>query len=119
MNHGRPRSRLICVPIRTSFWRRMAPSSPPIWESTGRSPVHRFRQALVIFTNASTSGNCGATKPRESTAIAESTYLDQERNLLFNLQSAFVQVLQAKAFLENAKENCVLGSGTRSVSHAL
>jgi outer membrane protein, heavy metal efflux system len=42
---------------------------------------------------------------RESTTIAESTYLDQERGLVFNLRSAFVQTLQAKAFLENAKEN--------------
>jgi cobalt-zinc-cadmium efflux system outer membrane protein len=42
---------------------------------------------------------------RESTVIAESTYLDQERGLVFNLQSAFVQVLQAKAVLQNAREN--------------
>ena len=42
---------------------------------------------------------------KASTAVAASTYLDQERNLLFNLQSAFVQTLQAKAFLENAKQN--------------
>ena len=42
---------------------------------------------------------------RESTAIAESTYLDQERSLVFNLRAAFVNVLQAKAFLENAQEN--------------
>ena len=42
---------------------------------------------------------------RESTAIAESTYLDQERGLIFNLRGAFVQTLQAKAVLENAKEN--------------
>ena len=42
---------------------------------------------------------------RESTAIAESTYLDQERGLVFNLRNAFVQVLQAKAFLQNAREN--------------
>ncbi len=42
---------------------------------------------------------------RESTAIAESTYLDQERGLVFNLRSAFVQTLQAKAVLQNAKEN--------------
>ena len=41
----------------------------------------------------------------ESTAVAESTYLDQERGLVFNLQTAFVNVLQAKAFLQNAKEN--------------
>jgi len=42
---------------------------------------------------------------KESTAIAESTYQDQARGLLFNLQTAFVNVLQAKAFLQNAQEN--------------
>src|SRR6202162_240178 len=42
---------------------------------------------------------------QESTTIAESTYLDQERGLVFNLRSAFVQTLQAKAVLQNAKEN--------------
>ncbi len=42
---------------------------------------------------------------KENTAIAETTYLDQERGLLFNLQSAFVNVLQAKAVLQNATEN--------------
>jgi cobalt-zinc-cadmium efflux system outer membrane protein len=42
---------------------------------------------------------------KESTAIAESSYLDQERGLVFSLRSAFVQVLQSKAFLENAQQN--------------
>jgi cobalt-zinc-cadmium efflux system outer membrane protein len=42
---------------------------------------------------------------KESTVIAESTYQDQERGLVFNLRSAFVQVLQAKALLQNATEN--------------
>lgn len=42
---------------------------------------------------------------KESTTIAESTYLDQERNLVFNLRTSFVQVLQAKAVLQNAREN--------------
>jgi cobalt-zinc-cadmium efflux system outer membrane protein len=42
---------------------------------------------------------------RESTAVAESTYLDQERNLVFNLRNAFVQALQAKAVLQNARDN--------------
>jgi cobalt-zinc-cadmium efflux system outer membrane protein len=42
---------------------------------------------------------------KESTAITETTYLDQERGLVFNLRSAFVQVLQAKAFFQNAQEN--------------
>jgi outer membrane protein, heavy metal efflux system len=42
---------------------------------------------------------------RKSTAVTASTYSDQERNLLFNLRSAFVQTLQAKAVLQNAREN--------------
>jgi outer membrane protein, heavy metal efflux system len=42
---------------------------------------------------------------RQSTVIAETTYNDQERSLLFNLRNAFVQVLQAKAVIQNAREN--------------
>ena len=34
---------------------------------------------------------------KEFTAVTESTYSDQERGLLFNLRTAFVQTLQAKA----------------------
>jgi cobalt-zinc-cadmium efflux system outer membrane protein len=41
----------------------------------------------------------------ESTRVAESTYEDQRRNLVFNLRTAFVQTLQAKAVLQNAQEN--------------
>jgi cobalt-zinc-cadmium efflux system outer membrane protein len=42
---------------------------------------------------------------KEGTSIAESQQEDLERTLLFNLRAAFVQVLQAKALLANAKEN--------------
>jgi len=42
---------------------------------------------------------------RKSTDIAGSTYLDQERSLTFTLRNAFVQTLQAKAVLQNAREN--------------
>jgi len=42
---------------------------------------------------------------QQGTAIAESQQLDLERSLLFDLRSAFVQTLQAKALLANAKEN--------------
>jgi outer membrane protein, heavy metal efflux system len=42
---------------------------------------------------------------KQSTTVAESTYLDQERGLVFNLRNAFVQTLQAKAVLQNAREN--------------
>jgi len=42
---------------------------------------------------------------RKSTAIADSAYSDQKRTLTFNLRSAFVQTLQWKATVENAREN--------------
>ncbi len=42
---------------------------------------------------------------KQSTAMVESTYFDQERDLLFSLRNAFVQLLQAKALLQNAKDN--------------
>jgi outer membrane protein, heavy metal efflux system len=42
---------------------------------------------------------------QRTTDVAVSAYTDQERNLIFNLRSAFVQTLQAKAVLQNAKEN--------------
>jgi cobalt-zinc-cadmium efflux system outer membrane protein len=42
---------------------------------------------------------------QQGTAIAESQQQDLERNLLFNLRTAFVQTLQAKALLASAKEN--------------
>jgi cobalt-zinc-cadmium efflux system outer membrane protein len=42
---------------------------------------------------------------KKSTDIAASSYSDQERTLLFNLRSAFVQALQAKAVRQNAGDN--------------
>lgn len=45
------------------------------------------------------------TSARGATAIAESALADQERSLLFNLRSAFVQTLQAKSVLATTREN--------------
>src|SRR5262249_30749012 len=42
---------------------------------------------------------------KAATSVAEATYLDQERGLVFNLRTAFVNVLEAKAVLQNAREN--------------
>lgn len=42
---------------------------------------------------------------KEGTAIAVSQLADQERNLLFNVRTAFVQVLQQKAVLAVTREN--------------
>jgi cobalt-zinc-cadmium efflux system outer membrane protein len=48
---------------------------------------------------------------QKGTAVAVSQLEDQERNLLFNLRTGFVQALQAKAVLALAREN--LGYYTR------
>ena len=42
---------------------------------------------------------------KQTTNVTISQYADQERSLLFTLRNAFVQVLQAKAVLQNAREN--------------
>jgi len=42
---------------------------------------------------------------RKTTDVTASAYSDQERTLLFTLRNAYVQVLQNKAFLDNAKQN--------------
>jgi cobalt-zinc-cadmium efflux system outer membrane protein len=42
---------------------------------------------------------------QKATLIAESTHADLERSLLFNLRSAFVSTLQAKAVLQLAKDD--------------
>ena len=42
---------------------------------------------------------------KEATDIASTTYLDQQRGLIFILRSAFVQILQFKEMLKNAEEN--------------
>jgi cobalt-zinc-cadmium efflux system outer membrane protein len=44
---------------------------------------------------------------KKGTLIAESSHADMERTLLFNLRSAFVTALQAKAVLQLAKDNLV------------
>jgi cobalt-zinc-cadmium efflux system outer membrane protein len=42
---------------------------------------------------------------KKGTLIAESSHVDLERTLLFNVRSAFVSILQAKAVLQLAKDN--------------
>jgi cobalt-zinc-cadmium efflux system outer membrane protein len=44
---------------------------------------------------------------KKGTLIAESNHADMERTMLFNLRSAFVSTLQAKAVLQLAKDNLV------------
>jgi outer membrane protein, heavy metal efflux system len=66
-----------------------------VYESPGISYLHeRQHKRELRLENA-----------KKSTDIATTSYLDQERGLIFNLRSAFANVLQAKAFLDNAKLN--------------
>ena len=53
---------------------------------------------------------------QKATGIAELNVVDQERTLLFNLRSAFVQTLQAKAVRQNAEENLAYWDREISVS---
>jgi len=53
---------------------------------------------------------------KKGTGVAESQLADQERTLLFNLRSAFVQTLQAKAVLALAQENLAYYDQTLKVS---
>ena len=69
------------------------------------------------FSASNLFGNCSYLHEREhkrelrrdsaqgATAIATSAQADLERNLMFTLRSAFVQVLQAKAFRTLARDN--------------
>ena len=53
---------------------------------------------------------------KKGTVVAESQLEDQQRNLLFNLRSGFVQALQAKAVLALAQENLSYYDKTLQVS---
>ena len=72
-----------------------------------------FRPLTNIFPSSSVSYLHEREQKRElrrdvakkTTDVTTLAYSDQERSLLFTLRSAYVQVLQNKAFLENAKEN--------------
>jgi cobalt-zinc-cadmium efflux system outer membrane protein len=66
-----------------------------VYESPSISYLHeREKKRELRLANA-----------KKSTEIASTSYVDQERGLMFTLRTAFVSVLQAKAFLDNAKLN--------------
>jgi len=81
---------------------QVVPGSDGIWrplsgvvQTPGISYLHERRHKRELRRDTA----------RKSTAVAESNYLDQERSLIFNLRNAFVQVLQAKVVVQNAREN--------------
>jgi outer membrane protein, heavy metal efflux system len=65
------------------------------FESSGISYLHERRHKRELRLESAKKG----------TTIAEFNYADLDRTLLFNLRSAFVSTLQAKAVLELAKDN--------------
>lgn len=54
---------------------------------------------------------------KQTTEVTISQFADQERSLIFNLRNAFVQTLQAKAVLQNAKENLAYWDHELIVNH--
>jgi outer membrane protein, heavy metal efflux system len=65
------------------------------YESPGISYLHERRHKRELRLESQKKG----------TLIAESNHADMTRTLLFNLRSAFVSALQAKAVLQLAKDN--------------
>jgi|SRR5579871_321348 cobalt-zinc-cadmium efflux system outer membrane protein len=65
------------------------------FESPGVSYLHERRHKRELRLQSAKTG----------TSIAESNHADLERTQLFNLRSAFVSTLQAKAVLQLAKDN--------------
>jgi cobalt-zinc-cadmium efflux system outer membrane protein len=55
---------------------------------------------------------------QKATAVAESSHADMERTMLFNLRSAFVSTLQAKAVLQLAKDNLAYWDHVLEISRA-
>jgi outer membrane protein, heavy metal efflux system len=55
---------------------------------------------------------------KQETNITAAQYADQERNLLFNLRSAFVQTLEQKAILDLTRDNLAYYSRLMEVSNS-
>jgi cobalt-zinc-cadmium efflux system outer membrane protein len=75
------------------IWRPFAGT----YETPGISYLHERRHKRELRLESA----------RKATLIAESSHADLERTLLFNLRSAFVSTLQAKAVLQLARDNLV------------
>src|SRR5271157_3806819 len=67
------------------------------FESPGLSYLHERRHKRELRLESA----------KKATLIADSNHSDLERTLLFNLRSAFVSTLQAKAVLQLARDNLV------------
>jgi cobalt-zinc-cadmium efflux system outer membrane protein len=65
----------------------------------------QFQESLSYLHERGGKRELRLESAQKGTAMAQSQLADTERNLLFNLRSAFVQALQAKALQANAKDN--------------
>jgi outer membrane protein, heavy metal efflux system len=65
----------------------------------------QYSPSLSYLIERAGKRNLRYLSQKETTDVTATTYLDQQRNLLFTLRGAFVQTLQAKAVLENARDN--------------
>jgi cobalt-zinc-cadmium efflux system outer membrane protein len=91
--------------------------NPNFTLSTDGTQLARFHRVWQPFSGTQFSTNFSYLHERQhkrelrlesaqkATGIATSGQADVERNLVFNLRTAFVQTLQEKAILELAKEN--------------
>ncbi|HWO39427.1 MAG TPA: TolC family protein [Candidatus Acidoferrum sp.] len=76
---------------RNGVWRPFAGT----FESPGVSYLHERQHKRELRLESA----------KNATSIAESNHADLERTLIFNLRTAFVSTLQAKAVLQLAKDN--------------
>ncbi len=78
-----------------------------------KNPIDKYSPFSEAFPSASLSylherrhkRELRLESARKGTAVAQSQLEDQKRNLIFNLRTAFIQMLQARAVLDLAKEN--------------
>jgi cobalt-zinc-cadmium efflux system outer membrane protein len=91
--------------------------NPDFAFSTDGTQISRYQGVWRPFAGTQFSPNISYLHERQhkrelrlesaqkATAVAQSQLADQERTLIFNLRSAFVQALQAKAVRDLAKDN--------------
>ncbi len=102
--------------------------NPDFTFSTDGTQISRYQGVWQPFAGTQFSPNISYLHERQhkrelrlesaqkGTAIVQSQFADQERNLVFTLRGAFVQALQAKAVRDLAKENLAYYEHALSIS---
>ena len=105
MNSKPRRSRPASALIPISQSRRTEPRSLPVITFGSRSPGRSVSPEVSYLFERRNKRGLRFEVAQESTTIGAAQQSDSERNLLFNLRSAFVGILQAKAVLRLAQDN--------------